>query len=792
MNIRPKDPLDGPLGPDLMVRLARALGDRYQVEGLVGEGGMALVYQAQDQKHHRPVAIKVLRPEVSAALGRERFLREIEVAAGLNHPNILALHDSGEAEGLLFFVMPYVEGPTLRARLEKEPRLPLDEALRITQEIGNALEYAHGQGLVHRDIKPENILFQAGHALVGDFGIAQATEEAGQRLTRTGMAVGTVTYMSPEQLGGEGAVDGRTDLYALGCLLHEMLAGEAPFDASTAHASLAKKLTGDLPDLTLSRPEIPPTVTAVLERALAIRAEERYDTPGAFTQALELATTTAAVEADALRRRRGKRNRSMAQALGVALLAAGTWWVSTLGGGSTMQRIAVLPLEHGGTDPTQEYFVQGVHQDLVLELSKAGMRVIAPSSVARFAASERSVSEIAEELGVDGVIQGQAILTAGFVGLRLTLVDGLTDEIIRTETFREATRNINTLYREATRAMADWIGLELSEEVEAHLGDVQEVDPQVYDAILQARFHWQRLTEEGLATAEQYYRLAIERDSTSAEAWFGVSQIWRGRAQMGMISGEEARRNAEPYVRRAEQLDPSLSSLNALLAVSLGWTDWDWEGSERAFLAALDADPTDSVLRAYLSHLLLLLDRDQEAMAQIEEAVQTDPFNTLVQGIYGMALNFLHRYEEAEEVLLPVLERDPEAPILLSTLRTTYHLMGRHEDALRMWRASYGALGDEEAVAALTRGYRAGGYNEALRAVADTFVVRAQSRYVTPWQIATLYTRAGEGGLALDYLDLALADREPNMPYLAVDPIFDFLRQEPRFRAMVTSLGLPH
>ncbi len=246
-------------------RLARALADRYRIEREIGSGGMATVYLAEDLKHRRPVAIKVLRPELSAALGTERFTREIEVVAGLNHPNILGLHDSGEADGVLYFVMPFVEGESLRARLEREPTLPLEEAVRITREIGDALEFAHEHGLVHRDIKPENILFQAGHALVCDFGIAQVASEAHQRLTRTGVAVGTFTYMSPEQLTDEGVVDRRTDVYALGCLLHEMLSGEEAFPASTPQAALAKKLTGGGTDLFASRPDLPRTVEAVLE-----------------------------------------------------------------------------------------------------------------------------------------------------------------------------------------------------------------------------------------------------------------------------------------------------------------------------------------------------------------------------------------------------------------------------------------------------------------------------------------------------------------------------------------------
>src|SRR6266446_2769917 len=241
-------PYDGVVPPrsrrlaDLLARLQAALADRYAVERELGHGGMATVYLAQDLKHHRKVAIKVLNPELAAALGPDRFLREIEIAAGLSHPHILPLHDSGEAGGLLYYVMPFVEGESLRDRLNREQQLPLEDALQITREVADALTYAHSHDVAHRDIKPENILLQARHAVVSDFGIARAiTAAAAGNLTATGVAIGTPAYMSPEQASGQSQIDGRADIYALGCMLYEMLAGDPPFLASTPQAVLARQ-----------------------------------------------------------------------------------------------------------------------------------------------------------------------------------------------------------------------------------------------------------------------------------------------------------------------------------------------------------------------------------------------------------------------------------------------------------------------------------------------------------------------------------------------------------------------
>ena len=272
--------------PGVSSPLADLIRDRYAIEREIGHGGMAVVYLARDLKHDRLVALKVLRPGLAASLGPERFLREIRLTARLEHPHILRLLDSGEAGGQLWFTMPYIGGETLRDRLAREVQLPVDEALRITREIALALEYAHQRGIVHRDMKPENILLFESHALATDFGIAKALgEAAGERLTETGLVVGTVAYMSPEQAAG-GPVDARTDVYALGCVLYEMLAGEAPFAGPTGQAMIAKRLAGPPRALRILRPDAPPAVDAAIQRALAPASAARFASAGDFAGAL--------------------------------------------------------------------------------------------------------------------------------------------------------------------------------------------------------------------------------------------------------------------------------------------------------------------------------------------------------------------------------------------------------------------------------------------------------------------------------------------------------------------------
>ena len=775
---------------DLLDRLGSALQDRYRLVRELGRGGMAVVCLAEDLKHKRSVAIKVMRPEIARGLGSERFLREIEIAARLAHPSILPLHDSGEAEGLLYFVMPYLEGATLRDRLDRYGALPLEEAIRIASEVGDALDYAHGLGLVHRDVKPENILFQAGHAVVSDFGIAKAVSEAGtSALTETGHAIGTLKYMSPEQAAGETDVDTRSDVYSLGCVLYEMLSGEAPFVGSSDRALLARKVTQPPPPLGSTRGAVPATVRETVRRALASDPADRYARPGELARALREAVTAEAIAGHTRRAKRARTVRAVAMTAALALLGAGGWWATSLVGEAGIELVAVLPLVNASGDPDQEFFVSGLHTELIQELSRADIRVISPTSVIQYRDNDRPASEVARELGVDAVIEGSTSLVGGSVSLDLRLTDGGTDELIWFESFESGLGDILTLYADATRAIAGRIGVDLRPEVDAALASAPEVSPEVYRALLQARFHRLQLSEAGMSTALDYYDFVLEQDPDNAEALAGIAGAWGARAQNGYVSAEEALARGEPALRRAIAIDSTLAEVQETLAGRRTWGAWDWDAGERSFRQTLAADPTMSTARAYYSQLLHYLGRDEEAAAEIERAVREDPFNPQIRTLQAMDLNFLHRYEEAEAVLGDVLSRSPGYGMALTTLRTTHHLLGRHEEALEMWRASNAR--DPEALAALDRGYAADGYEGALRSLAEMLIARSDTAHVTPWQIGTLYTRAGDGELALDYLERAFEEHDPNIPYLSVDPIFDYLRNEPRFQAMIRRLGLP-
>ncbi|MDB4911397.1 MAG: protein kinase, partial [Gemmatimonadetes bacterium] len=403
---------------DARAHLQAALGDAYIVERELGRGGMATVWLVRDQKHKRPVALKVLHSFLAASLGSERFEREIEVAARLQHPHILSVHDSGSANGLLWFTMPFVEGETLRARLDREGQLPVDEALRITREAAQALQYAHDHGVVHRDIKPENLLLTAdGNTLVADFGIAQAlgadaVKGEPQRLTETGLVVGTPQYMSPEQASGERVLDARTDMYSLATVLYEMLAGEPPFTGPNAQTVRAKMLSGAPPSVRRARPAVVTGVDAAIEKALALAPADRFNSVAEFARTLASAQTTEPDAASLAHLAPSRTSRARAWAMIAALVAvvgAGAFflWSRTRSRAPTGDSaLAVLPFENEG-DTSSAYFADGITDEIRGKLTALpALRVIARASSNQYRRTDKSPQQIAGELGAMYLLTG--------------------------------------------------------------------------------------------------------------------------------------------------------------------------------------------------------------------------------------------------------------------------------------------------------------------------------------------------------------------------------------------------
>jgi serine/threonine-protein kinase len=417
----------------VLERLNKALADRYRIEHELGRGGMAVVYLAEDLKHRRRVALKVLRPELGASLGAERFLREIEIAAGLAHPNILPLHDSGEADGLLYYVMPYVEGESLRDRLAREKQLPIDDALQVTREVADALGHAHSVGIIHRDVKPENVLFVAGHAVVADFGIARAVSEAGgEGLTETGLAVGTPAYMSPEQASGERELDSRSDVYALGCMLYEMLAGQPPFTGPTVESIVRQHIASELPPVRNLRPTVPDGVEETLATALAKSPADRFASTEVFVQRLSAeAVGTPRPGAPPASERTLVRVIAVTGVIVViAAVALGIWLRSPAPTGAI--RLAVLPFDNLSGAAEDRQFTDGVHEEVLNRLSWVrDLQVTSRTSSVAYRNTDEPLPAVARALGVDYVVEGSVRRGGDQLRITVQLIDVPSGERLR-------------------------------------------------------------------------------------------------------------------------------------------------------------------------------------------------------------------------------------------------------------------------------------------------------------------------------------------------------------------------
>ncbi|MBW2256927.1 MAG: protein kinase, partial [Deltaproteobacteria bacterium] len=666
---------------DTEARLKAALADRYRIEREIGSGGMATVYLAEDLKHPRKVAVKVLKPELAQALGHERFLREIEIVAGLTHPHILTLIDSGEADGLLFFVMPYLAGETLQARIKREGPLPVEEALAIARGVADALAYAHENGVIHRDIKPSNILFEAGHAVISDFGVARAVGAAGvTEATATGIAVGTPKYMSPEQATG-GDVDGRADVYALGCVLWEMLTGSAPFDAPTPQAILVRKLSDTTPSLRAHRRSVPPEVEGVIERAMASLPADRYGTARELERALAEPETAERMRP---RRRRRARARRLAGVTVVALIGVAGWWM--VGRGTPLEAaspysLAVLPPENLTSE--EEYFVAGQHQALIDKLASiARFRVISRPSVMRYLDTDMTVPEIAAELGVRGIVASSLARRGDTVDIRVQLIQAQPEEnLLWTGSFDEVISGLYSMYGEAARSIAAGAEVRLSPDEETRLGGARPIDPATYEAYLRGMHHLNKDTPEDIAQGLAYLHDATDRNPADAMAWAGLS-LGYSTVGHGPLPTPDVWTRARAAAERAVRLDSTLAEAWSAMADVRFYADRDWEGAEAAFQRANELNPSIAMNHFHYAWLLLVLDRYEEAVVEHELAKELDPFTPYQSALLGWCYLYGGEIERAKEEAQRTLELYPDEMSGLFVLGAALQIEGRHEEAI--------------------------------------------------------------------------------------------------------------
>jgi serine/threonine protein kinase/Tfp pilus assembly protein PilF len=772
--------------------LTDALRDRYVIERELGRGGMACVYLAQDLRHDRRVAVKVLRSELAFALGPERFLQEIKLAARLQHPHILPVFDSGDANGQLWYAMPYVEGESLRERMRREGQLSVDEALRLTREVADALDYAHAQGLLHRDIKPENILLSQRHALISDFGIAQVVQ-GDERLTETGLTMGTPAYMSPEQAAGEWHLDRRTDLYSLAAVLYEMLTGEPPYAGPTAQALSAKRLSGQLPPVRRVRPTVSEPTEAAISKALAPVPADRFASVGEFAAALTATTFRPGSP--------GRRRQVLAVALlTVVLLAAWALFVSlsNLRDGVTPdparpKRLAVLPFQNLG-DSSDAYFADGITDEIRGKLASVpGLEVIARASSERYQRAPKSPAEIGRELNVDYLLTGTVRWAKGSDPSRVRV----SPELVRTgtsattwqEPFEAPLTDVFQVQADIASRVAQALDQALGDSARRVLAERPTKDLTAYTFYLRGRHQWNTRTEEGLRKAVNYFQQAIERDSGYARAYAGLADAYLNLADYHFLPGAEATPRAQAAAQQALALDSSLAEAHASLGGILE-SRWQWRASEREYRKAIALNPSYPTAHHWLALLMIKFSgQSDEALREIRRALELDPLSLPISSGLAEILYLTRQYNESIAQSQKTLELQADFPWALETLGLAYAAKGRYAEAIQTLQQALRRVPENpQLIVDLAYVYAGAGRRQESRALVAR--LKAPKRGVpTPEYIGLGYAALGEIDSALYWLERAVPNARSS-GFQTGDPRMASLSAIPRYRALLKKMGL--
>ena len=749
---------------DIPARLRAALGDRYLIQEEIGRGGAATVYLAEDVKHDRKVAIKVLRPDNGpSGYEPQRFLREIRIAARLSHPQILPLHDSGEHDGLFYFVMPYAGCESLRGRLEREGALPVDVALRITRAVAGALAYAHRLDVIHRDVKPENILLQEGEPVVADFGVATALSAVGGDniyVTDRGFAVGTPAYMSPEQATGESGLDGRADQYSLACVLYEMLAGRPPFAGSGPRATMARHAIETPAPIRTHRPTVSIAVERALERALAKSPAERFPTIADFAAALtDLPTDGASAGA-------------------VTAVDA--------------RAIAVLPFVNASADPDNEYFSDGITEELLTALTKVeGLHVASRTSVFALKGAREDVRTLGARLNVSAVLEGSVRRAGNRLRITAQLTSVGDGRTLWSERYDRELADVFAIQDEIAGTIVDTLRATLLQD----LGDPVPVrytaNLKAYHLYLKGRYSWNRRTPSAIVEGIRYFEAAIAEDAGYALAYTGLADSYALQIDYRGSPVKEGLERARAEAQRALALDETLAEAHTSLAWVVFIYDWDWPLADRHFRRALELNPRYSVARQWYAWFQVAMGQTELALAEGRRAIALDPASVSIRRSVGWLHYYARQPDQALEHLRRALAMNPTAEENHRLLGLAYLQARQWDEAAAAFRESL-TVSDSPALALAGLAAVAAGRgrtDEASAGLAD-LEARARASYVSPVAFVMVHAALGQADQAFDWLERTYEERRGWLAYLNVEPMLDPLRGDPRFRRLAERMRL--
>jgi eukaryotic-like serine/threonine-protein kinase len=773
----------------------------HRLERLLGRGGMGAVFLAYDTRLQRNVALKVIEGDAGDPTSSARLLREARNAAALNHPNICTIHEVGEDGGGAFITMEYVAGRSLRERID-EGALPPDEVVRLGLQAADALAFAHEHGVVHRDFKAANVIVNDnGWLKVVDFGLArrddarlaEATTMAS--LVPVGVLAGTPYAMAPEQIRGEVA-DARTDVWAVGVLLYEMVTGAKPFRGQTIpelYSSILTSPPGPLPSI------VPASVRAVIERCLEKDPARRYQRAAEVRGALD-AIETGTVSPWVAVGYHVRRRPILVSATALAVIVAALVGFNVRGVRDRLAgrspddgpiRLAVLPFQNLTGDREQEYFSDGLTDEMITQLGRLHpqrLSVIARTSSMRYKGRDVPIDQIGRELGVDYVLEGSARREGPRVRVNATLIH-VPDQVQRwTNSFERELASILTLQNDVARGVADSLALTLLPDEQQQLTSARPVNAEAYAAYLNGLNLTANPSPANLTNALKYFELALSKDPNYAAAHAGIAGVWFVRQLTGVAPRSEATPRLMAALDTALRLDDRLADAHFRLAQHYAMDECNWPGADREFRRAIELNPNQATTRSSYADYLSIVNRPNEAVAQIQKAMELDPVSSQTQAFYARVLMFARRHEESIAQYRATLRTTPDQQVAVANIRQVLHLGGKYDEALaadQVWAMS-NRRGGADVADALRNGVKEGGYRVAMLRAAESLAARSGD----PFMVAQFYVRAGETDAALDSLEAATREHACQ-PYLNAGAIWDSIRSSPRFQALLRRMNLP-